>query len=70
MPSDRPVLPLSLRPREAAKALGISERSLWSLTDAGEVPHLKLGRATLYPVHELKAWLTERAKAEAQRGAE
>lgn len=53
---------LALRPREAARVLGISERLLWSLTNRGEIPHLKLGRATLYPVDQLQEWLRERAK--------
>lgn len=56
------VAPLALRPAEAAPALGISERKLWELTVAGRVPHLKLGRATVYPVASLAAWLDEEAK--------
>lgn len=52
---------LALRPREAARALGIGERLLWSLTNRGEIPHLKLGRATLYPVEDLRRWLSEKA---------
>lgn len=54
-------LRLALRPREAAKALGIGERLLWSLTDAGQIPHLRLGRAVVYPVDTLRQWLTEQA---------
>jgi excisionase family DNA binding protein len=50
---------LALRPRQAAKVLGISERHLWALTAAGQIPHTKLGRATLYPVAALKRWLDE-----------
>lgn len=53
---------LAIRPREAARVLGISERLLWSLTNRGEIPHLKLGRATLYPVEQLQEWLRERAE--------
>lgn len=52
---------LALRPKEAAAALGIGERMLWSLTNRGEIPHVKLGRATLYPVADLERWLSERA---------
>lgn len=52
---------LALRPREAARVLGISERLLWSLTNRGEIPHLKLGRATLYPVAQLQRWLDDRS---------
>ena len=33
--------PLAYRPKEAAQALGICERTLWALTQRGEVPHLK-----------------------------
>jgi len=52
---------LGLRPREAAKVLGISPRLLWAKTKAGEVPHLKLGRAVVYPVEALRTWLREQA---------
>ena len=30
---------LALRPRDAARALGISERLLWTKTNAHEIPH-------------------------------
>jgi excisionase family DNA binding protein len=50
---------LALRPRRAAKLLGISERKLWSLKAAGEIPFIQLGRATLYPVAALQRWLDE-----------
>ena len=53
--------PLALRTKEAAAALGISERTLQELTAAGEVPVVKIGRANLYPVKELTAWLSSRA---------
>ncbi len=53
---------LALRPREAAAALGLSARKVWSLTVSGELPCVRCGRATLYPVSELKTWLAERAK--------
>jgi excisionase family DNA binding protein len=49
--------PLALRPREAAKALGISDRTLWALTKAGKVPFVRLGRSILYPLHTLREWL-------------
>ena len=54
-------LQLALRPREAAKALGISPRLLWSLTNQGVIPHIKLGRVTLYPVDLLRDYLVEQA---------
>jgi excisionase family DNA binding protein len=54
---------LALRPRDAARALGISERTLWSLTKQGQVPHLRLGKSVRYPVHLLRQWMEERAAA-------
>jgi excisionase family DNA binding protein len=54
--------PLALRPREAAKALGISARHLWQLTKDGHIPCVRVGSGTrksiLYPVADLQAWLT------------
>lgn len=55
---------LSLRPKDAAKALGIGQRKLWELTKAGVIPSVKAGTCTLYPVEELRAWLS----AEAAKG--
>ncbi|HUO06987.1 MAG TPA: helix-turn-helix domain-containing protein [Phycisphaerae bacterium] len=57
-----PTVPaLALRAPEAAKALGISERTLWALTAANEVPHVRLGRTVLYPTADLTRWLTAQA---------
>lgn len=64
MPSDTPapaIPALALRCSDAAAALGISERTLWALTAANEVPHVRLGRTVLYPTADLQAWLTKRA---------
>ena len=57
---------LALRPRDAAKALGISPRLLWQLTHDGHIPFVKLNRTVLYPTAELEAWL--RRQAEATKG--
>ncbi len=56
---------LALRPREAAKALGVSERTLWDWTQRGDVPHVRRGKTILYPVDVLRRWLDEQAKATA-----
>jgi len=57
---------LALRPREAAKALGISPRLLWQLTHDGHIPCVRVGngkrRTVLYPTAELQAWLTQQAQ--------
>ncbi len=52
---------LALRPREAAKALGVSERTLWGWTHAGTVPHVRVGRTILYPVDALRDWLRQQS---------
>jgi excisionase family DNA binding protein len=57
--------PLALRPREAAKALGISPRLLWQLTKDGHIPCVRVGtgkrRTVLYPLADLQAWLSRQA---------
>jgi hypothetical protein len=56
---------LSMRARQAALALGISERLLWEWTDRGLVPHVRLGKAILYPVDSLRIWLQRQAQEKA-----
>lgn len=63
-------LRLALRPRQAAKALGVSERTLWEWTQRGKVPHVRLGKAILYPVDGLRRWLDEQTKAAPASAAE
>lgn len=58
MPSDTPT-PLSARPKMAAKLLGVSERTLWSWTNRGLIPHIRIGKVVLYSVDLLRAWLVE-----------
>lgn len=57
---------LALRPREAAKALGISPRTLWGLTSPrGPIPCVRIGhgkrRTVLYPKAQLAAWLNQQS---------
>lgn len=65
---------LSLRPVEAAKALGISPRLLWQLTHDGVIPCVRVGngrrQTVLYPVADLQAWLSRQAGTDAQPNAE
>ncbi len=49
---------LALSERDAARALGISPRTLWELRTRGEVPYRRIGRRVLYSVDALRAWLT------------
>ncbi len=43
-----------MRSREAAVALGISERLLWEWTNRGIVPHIRLGKATMRQAEAVK----------------
>lgn len=55
---------LALRPSEVASSLGISERKLWELSADKKIgiPHFRVGRAVLYPIHELKQWISLQVK--------
>ena len=46
-------LPLLISANMAAKTLGISPRSLWTLTQAGTIPHVRLGRRVMYSQNSL-----------------
>ena len=48
---------LLLSPRDAAKVLAISARTLWGLTKEGAIPRIKIGRAVRYDVRDLTAWI-------------
>ena len=56
----KPAIPcLAMRIREAALALSISERLLWEWTNRKRVPHVRIGKAILYPVDSLQEWLKQ-----------
>jgi excisionase family DNA binding protein len=48
---------LLLTPRDAARALAISERTLWGLTKQGLIPCIRIGRAVRYALADLEAWI-------------
>jgi excisionase family DNA binding protein len=61
-----PPLPLAMRPKVAAKAIGVSERTLWSMTKRGEIPFARIGGCVVYPTAGILSWLkaiTENATA-------
>ena len=55
---------LALRMRELAKALNLSVRSVWALTKAGVIPHVRVGGSILYPVDSIRQWLQQQAKGQ------
>jgi hypothetical protein len=62
VPGAIPSPSLALRPKHAAKALGIGQRKLWALTaPRGPIPCVRVGTCVLYPTAALHAWLAEQA---------
>ena len=59
---------LALRPKEAAEALGISERKLREMLP--ELPHIRREGVVMLPVMALQRWLDDQAKARACRSTE
>ena len=55
---------LTFRKWEAAKALGVSERTLHDLLKSGQIKSFKLNRTVLIPVVELEAFITQRTGEE------
>ena len=56
--------PLAVRPRAAAKILGISERTLWSLSaPRGPIPCARIGhgkrKSVLYSLVHVQTWLAD-----------
>ena len=58
--------PLLLTPAQAAKALSISERTLWTLTKSRVISHVRLGRCVRYSIDDLQQWINARKKGGAQ----
>ncbi len=48
---------LLLTAKQTAAALAISERKLWSLTNSGEIAHVRIGRSVRYPISGLQRWI-------------
>ena len=56
---------LALRPKEAASALGVSERTLRQMLP--ELPHVRMGSRVVIPVRLLEEWLRTHAQTEENR---
>lgn len=61
-PAPAPIPRLLLTPRQAAEALGLSARTLWTLTKAGRIPAVKLDRAVRYAVADLQDFIEQNKK--------
>src|SRR5262249_11698010 len=55
---------LLLRLPEAAKALAISERTLWGMTKRGEIRCVRIGRSVRYSPLDLQGWIAAQKRSE------
>ena len=53
---------LLVTPREASRALSISERKLWQMTADGEISCVRIGRAVRYEVADLRVLIAQQKK--------
>jgi excisionase family DNA binding protein len=54
---------LALRPKEAAEALGVSEKTLRKWMRNEGLPYFRLDGAVCIPVTELRGWMEQRVSA-------
>ena len=51
---------LLLTAREAAEALSVCEKTIWSITEPrGDLPCVRIGRRVLYSVEDLQRWIDQ-----------
>ena len=63
------VQPMLLTPRQAARALNISERTLWARTQEGVIPAIKLGHLVRYSHKDLHEWIRSASGKNCQNGS-
>jgi hypothetical protein len=59
-----------VRPRDAARALAISERKLWDLTKLKIIPCVRIGRAVRYSPLDLQAWIETQKRSDPSEATE
>ncbi len=64
---ERTIEPILLPPRQAAKLLSISERTLYAFTKAGTIPVVRIGRSVRYSLDELKEWIRSRSERKCEK---
>jgi len=58
---------LLLTPQQAADSLAISTRKLWTLTNCGEIPCVRIGRLVRYDPTDLRQWIDEQKETHRAR---
>ena len=66
--SGQNVTPLLVSPRVASRMLGVCERTLYSITRAGEIAAVRRGRLVRYSVDELRAWIERASEKKCEGG--
>ncbi len=61
------LLPMLLTPREAARALSVCEKTLFTLSKRGEIPAVRIGRSVRYDPTDLARWIDSRKTARANQ---
>ena len=55
--TEQTIEPMLLTVRQAAKVLSISERTLFTLTQDGQIPAVRFGRSVRYDPADLRRWI-------------
>lgn len=55
---------LTLRPRDAASFLGISESTLFRFRNTGKLPSIKIGRIVLFRRSDLEEFVSKKDQSE------
>ena len=61
--SERTIEPILMTAREAARALTVCEKTLWTLTQPrGKIPAVRIGKAVRYRMEDLQAWIEKKVR--------
>lgn len=67
--NDQDAARLLITSREAATLLSISERTLWTLTNKGDLPCVRIGRSVRYDPRDLEVWIERHKSADGASAA-
>lgn len=62
VPDAHPTDPMLIGMADAARMIGVSARTLWSMANAGELPTVRIRRRVLFNVAALREWVDARTK--------
>lgn len=57
------ITPITVRPKEAAKMIGIGMTKLYELINSKEIPSFLVGRTRMIEVEELRRWIERQKEA-------